>query len=175
MSRGIDYGFGKTNIDHKTGIRYGVISQNSVGPDAIGDLEPDDGDPTCPECGGDVIESSDPGVARRPWNKGKDYACPECKKVFWSDSVFGDQPIGFGLDDGQYKLTSCLDSDLMVLDSPYYTFAAFCSPCVPGACSLDSPCVDGDRCYALGHDWFEGGVAPYPLYRVSDGTLVAGA
>jgi hypothetical protein len=30
MSAGIDYGMGQTNVNHETGIRYGVISQNSV-------------------------------------------------------------------------------------------------------------------------------------------------
>ena len=29
--KGIDYGLGKTNIDKTSGIRYGVISQHSVG------------------------------------------------------------------------------------------------------------------------------------------------
>ena len=35
---GIDYGHGKTNIDLKTGIRYGIISQHSVNPDAMDDV-----------------------------------------------------------------------------------------------------------------------------------------
>ncbi len=30
MGYGIDYGMGKTNIDQKTGIRFGVISANNV-------------------------------------------------------------------------------------------------------------------------------------------------
>src|SRR5690606_21275898 len=37
-----------------------------------------------------------------------------------------------------YKITGCLDFDLFVLNSPYFTFAQFCSPCVPGAGNLDS-------------------------------------
>ena len=31
MSAGIDYGMGQSNVDHATGIRYGVIAQNNVG------------------------------------------------------------------------------------------------------------------------------------------------
>lgn len=30
MTRGIDYGGGQTNIDHETGIRFGVIPANDV-------------------------------------------------------------------------------------------------------------------------------------------------
>jgi hypothetical protein len=38
MSAGIDYGMGTSNRDAKTGIRYGVISQHSINPDALGDI-----------------------------------------------------------------------------------------------------------------------------------------
>ena len=56
---GIDYGMGRTNIDPETGIRYGVISQHSIMPEAMEDMEPDYGLPTCPECGIDVRESKE--------------------------------------------------------------------------------------------------------------------
>ena len=36
--QGIDYGMGRSNIDNETGIRYGVISQNSVNPDEFEDV-----------------------------------------------------------------------------------------------------------------------------------------
>lgn len=35
---GIDYGLGQSNINLETGIRFGVISQHSLGDNAIGDL-----------------------------------------------------------------------------------------------------------------------------------------
>lgn len=38
MSAGIDYGLGQTNIDLATGIRYGVIHENSLNPDAVSDI-----------------------------------------------------------------------------------------------------------------------------------------
>lgn len=88
-----------------------------------------------------------------------------------------------------YKLTNCLQSDVMVLASPYFTYAQFCSPCVPSACNLDSPLADADkiksalergfqdfmkdnRAYCLGHDYFEGRRAPYPVFSVATGELV---
>jgi hypothetical protein len=71
----------------------------------------------------------------------------------------------------------------MLLRSPYYTYAQFCSPCVPGAGNLDAAVdiedtsvlqegIDGVKTYAFGHDWFEDGKAPYVVYRVDDGSIV---
>lgn len=56
-----------------------------------------------------------------------------------------------------------------------WTFAQFCSPCVPGAGSLDNPVEDGAKTYCLDHDWFDGGVAPYPVFRVADDKQMVGA
>jgi hypothetical protein len=124
MSIGIDYGRGATNIDHETGIRYGVIAQYSVMQ-----AWADSAHPVYPETADDC-----------------------------------DEPIGWEYADDGYELTGCLDSDIMVLKSPYYTLAPFCSPCVPGAGDLNSARSDGVKTYCLGHDWFEEGVAPYLVY-----------
>ena len=39
MRTGIDYGNGQTNIDKETGIRYGVISPDSLCPEALDDIK----------------------------------------------------------------------------------------------------------------------------------------
>jgi hypothetical protein len=59
-----------------------------------------------------------------------------------------------------------------VTQSPYYTRAAFCSPCCPGAGDLDSPREHGVKAYCLGPDWFEDDKAPYKVWRVSDDSEV---
>lgn len=165
---GIDYGLSQSNRDLFTGIRYGVISQHSLSGEALSDMEPDYGDPSCPECGGEVTDSDG--------EKGedKDYWCENCHKVYWSDQVFGDEPINHVYEDGRYSLEDCLDSDVMVLRSPYYTYARFCSPCCPGAGDLDSPTIksSGVKTYALGPEWFEDEKLPYPLYLVDNDELV---
>lgn len=102
-----------------------------------------------------------------------DYACDDCRVLFDAEDAFGDEPLGFTLDDGEYKASSGQDGDIFILQSPYYTRAAFCSPCAPGACYLASPCDDGEKAYCFGHDWFSDhpehpGRAPYPVFRVSD-------
>ena len=58
--------------------------------------------------------------------------------------------------------------------SPYFTRAAFCSPCAPGACHLANPREDGERAYCPGPDWFDDeNPAPFPIYSVATGEIVA--
>lgn len=178
---GIDYGlYGGSNRDHATGIHYGCISQHSLDCQSFHDtMEPVYPDPSCPDCGGEVLPA-DEVKHRDLWETRTargcfDYACLRCRKGWDSDWASADEPYGLEYSGDGYELTSCLDSDVMVLKSPFYTYAQFCSPCVPGAGSLDSPMPEGVRTYAFGHDWFDGGVAPYPVYRIADDSLVDAA
>lgn len=185
---GLDYSLGRSNFDPETGIHFGVISVNSVDLDLWSEAESIYPDPTCPKCGA-TVKPSDDELALFPadyddeddpldadgtpqWFDGKDFTCVPCKTCYWSDDVTAEEPIGHSYEDDGYKLTDCLDNDIMVLASPYYTHAQFCSPCVPGAGNLDTPVEDGPKTFALGHDWFEDNAAPYPLYRVSDNARV---
>ena len=167
---GIDYGLGRSNVDKDNGIRYGVISMNSINLDCTDSFEYDYGEPTCPTCGEPVVESPHESVTDEDWNDGKDFACATCKACYWSDAVYSDEAIGWSYDADGYELTGCLDNDIFVLTSPYYTFAQFCSPCVPGAGNLDNPMSEGVKTYCLGADWFENERAPYPVYSVISGT-----
>lgn len=183
MNAGIDYGMGRTNINPETGIRFGVISQHDVSQAWSDSSEADYGEPTCPKCGNAAIEFStleqDDDLNEEPFEHGRgcdDFACVPCKYIFDSSEAFGDEPNGFYVDDDEYKLTSCLDSDIMVISSPFYTFAEYCSPCVPGAGNLNSAAerdeASGVKAYCLGHDWFESGKAPYRMFRVDTGAEV---
>ncbi len=163
---GIDYGLGQANVDRETGIRYGVISQNSVLQAWADSSEAEYGDPTCPKCGESAKEFSETETGEDWEDNGRDYACLACKYTFWYDEAYPDEPAGYSYDGEGYKLTDCLDSDIFVLKSPYYTFAQFCSPCVPGAGNLETFCENGPKTYCLGHDWFEDQKAPYPVYSV---------
>ncbi len=162
--KGIDYGLGRANVS-KSGIRYGVISQNEVLQAWADSSEADYGDPTCPKCGNEV----------HPARRNKDYYCPQCKANYWSEQCFGEDPQGFVLQDGEYSANCVEDDDIFILDSPYFTYAQFCSPCAPGACYLTHPLETRDennRAFCFGHDWFEDGQAPYPVYSVKTGELV---
>src|SRR6266576_680504 len=139
--KGIDYSLGQSNVNKETGIHFGVISQNSINLDCTGSFEYDYGKPTCGQCGNPAIESSD--APDEDWNEGKDYACLTCKRTFWSDDAFSEEPLGWSYKEDGYSLGDCLDNDIFVFKSPYFTFAQFCSPCVPGAGNLDTYCEDG--------------------------------
>lgn len=174
---GIDYGLGRTNIDHAAGIRYGVISQHAIGQAWYDQAESDYGEATCPKCGNPAIDvatinaddqehmTDGPGCA--------DWACRDCAYIFDAAEAFPEEALGQSFEDSEYYLESCLDSDVMIIKSPYYTRAQFCSPCVPGAGNLETPCETGPKTYCLGHDWFDDGKAPYPVYRVSDDSIVS--
>jgi hypothetical protein len=164
----MDYGLGTTNIDVKTGIRYGVISQYSILQAWADSSEPEYPCETC-DCGNRVDAD---GEITEPL----DY----CDAEALSYSYQGDG----------YEMATCLDSDVIVIKSPFFTYAPYCSPCVPGAGNLDGAadmfdnwpvewqglawtdeaCVP--RTYCAGHDWFDPPQAPYPVYSVLTGRPV---
>ncbi len=94
-----------------------------------------------------------------------------------------------------YRLENCLHTDVFVSKSPYFTYAQFCSPCVPGAGNLDSPyeglgvpageypaktedlhddatSIGFPKAFCLGHDFFDNDEAPYLVFSVATGELV---
>lgn len=194
MGLGLDYGLGKTNIDTATGIRYGVISQHSLADWFHDEFESDYGDPTCPVCGNEVGDTSanhadglsydDTDYTKYASHGCDDYVCHTCKHTLDTSDVWPEEPIGWHLDVQGIRAVDCLDSDVMVLVSPYYTYAPFCSPCVPGAGNLDSsplPLRESEyqvrsegyvKTYCFDHTWFSNHIAPYRVFRVSDDTEV---
>ncbi len=151
MSLGIDYGLGRTNIDTATRIRYGVISQHSLASWFYDEYEPVYGEPHCPKCGYASVDASTLSAEQlnttdEEYEQGSgctDYACHNCRYTFDSSEAFPDEPIGHELKTSEYTAIDCLDSDVMLLKSPYYTYAPFCSPCVPGAGNLDDAWMGG--------------------------------
>ena len=170
---GIDYGSTtQSNRNIETGIHYGVIAQNSVLQAWTDNAEPDYGSPTCPKCGAGAIAYGEGHEEYEQEHGCADYACNTCKISFDSQDAYPEEALSWSYKDAEYKLTTCLYTNIFVLESPFYTYAAFCSPCVPGAGDLEFPDESGAKTYCLGHAWFEGGKAPYPVYRVSDNSLV---
>lgn len=171
---GIDYGRGLSNIDKETGIRYGVISQHSLVGEALDEIMQNGRDLAREEALREAI-----GEARAnsedPDSIDEDRIAEDLG-LNWETNLYN-----YLYEEDGLVLTGCLDSDLMVIKSPYYTYAPFCSPCVPGAGNLDgAPTVhefltapveqlfaaQWPRVYCLGHDWFDGGQAPYIIFRV---------
>jgi len=167
MTQGIDYGHGITNIDHKTGIQYGVIPAHEV-TWWNEHSESYYGKPSCPECGGSVRTYREERHAHYLSEFCcSDYACEKCKKVFDSQAVFPESPLSFFVKEKDIVAQqSGDDSDIFIFKSLYYSMSSFCSPCAPGAGYLLNPNTDGVKTYCFGHDWFDGEVAPYPVYSV---------
>jgi hypothetical protein len=190
---GIDYGRGLANIDSATGIRYGVISQNSVSADAVDEILDYGTDVAWEAALKDVInEARDRAVVE---GEDPDYVDEDEIRDRLGDT-WETNFANYEYDSGGYRVTGCLDNDLFVLRSPFFTFAQFCSPCVPGAGNLDTPFMglavphydapgwaedfireaeaNGfPRVFALGHNWFEDQKVPYVLFSVATGKLCA--
>lgn len=128
---------------------------------------------SCPDCNGETVETEFE-IAR---HESEDYACHHCGKIFGSESAFPESPISHYIDYDEISAEQGGDdSDIFVSKSKFFTYAQFCSPCAPGACYLLNPLEtpnDDNRAYCFGHDWFEDGVAPYPVYSVETGELVS--
>jgi len=146
-----------TNMDVKTGIRYGVIPHMEIGQSWYDDAELIYSKPFCPYCGGSLSKSPS------EYTKSK---CPHCKHPF----EIHDDEDSQSLEGFQYKNENFEahqieeDPDIFVTKSPFYTLCKFCSPCAPGAGYLLNK---GDvKAYCFGHEWFDGGEAPYKIYDV---------
>lgn len=184
---GFDYSLGQSNRDKETGIHFGVISQNEVLQAWADSSEPYYGEPHCPKCGNKAITydaeypcdcgKNDCNCAdcideyERLYHACNDYRCDHCKVVF-DLSCIECEPISFYVDDAEYSAECGEDGDIFIMKSPYYTHSQYCSPCAPGAGYLMNPCEDGPRTYCFGHAWFESGIAPYPVFKVSDDSPV---
>lgn len=170
--KGIDYGMSMTNIDKKTNIRFGIISQSAV-PYWFEESEADYGKPSCPDCKNELDES----INIRDLDIEEEYYCSTCKKGFndIDDTLFLDEPLLYYYSQNGYKTFSDIYNDIWITESPYYTYAQFCGPCAPGACHLSSPLETphpDNKCYCFGHDWFEDEKAPYPVYDCKTGKKV---
>lgn len=176
MNRGIDYSEpGATcNRDAETGIRFGIIPVREICQAFYDTATPAPVEPNCPECGGSVEEYDDEkhGEFAEGSHFGRhhflDYACERCEKSWSNDACYPEEISGHIIDDGEYAAFDDDSSDVWFTRSPYYTRAQFCSPCAPGACYLLNECPEGEKAYCPGHDFFDGGKAPYRVFRVSD-------
>lgn len=190
---GIDYSMGKSNVNHETGIHYGVINQSEVLQAWCDSNEPYYA-PYCPYCGEEIAKDYDAMV-----NKKK---CPKCKHKFDDSSFDMIEPSGFEYNRDGYKCEqSADDTDIFILESPYYTYAQFCSPCAQGAGYLmnwyklpsfnqgdfldphTTPYAIGaykngaenagyPKVYCFDASWFEDEKAPYPVFSVETGELI---
>ena len=161
---GIDYSLGRSNIDHETGIHYGVVQH-----DVIGSAWYEDSEPhyifACPYC-----ENELPGEVLD-----EVVTCPDCETTFNIEEFDCLEPVSFYYDAGGYQAEQSYDDpDIFITKAPCFTYCQYCSPCAPGAGYLTNWTDEGIgiKAYCFGHDWYESGVAPYPVYDVKTGELI---
>jgi hypothetical protein len=156
-SAGIDYSNGISNVNHETGIHYGVIHQHEVLQAWAEASEAFYGDMNC-ECG-HLIKEDDGDE------------CPNCKADV-SDRYDFAEAVSFFIDDADYSAESDDSGDIFITKSPFYTKCAFCSPCAPGAGYVMDSRKEGIKAYCFGHDFFDSGKAPYKVYSVKTNRIV---
>lgn len=153
---GIDYGMGKTNIDHETGIRYGVISGNDLAPHAWDTIYSEAEDLDYAEAVGNAKSELAHAIKSVLEDYSASFDADELAGSIVDDLDFDLEHAGdsrrylYDKDGETFKVLS--DGDIMVTSSKFYTLCSFCSPCAPGAGSLGS---DGSvKTYCLGPNWF---------------------
>ena len=156
--QGIDYGFGMSNIDLETGIRFGVIPANRV------EYFWEDAKPvyfySCPVCGKDWGIDTFHDI------------CPHCDTEINDWDLDYLEPAHHEIKNKDYFIHTDGDGvDIWVEKSPYYTHCQFCSPCAPGAGYILNTVEDGPKAYCIGHEFWEDG-APYPVFDVLTGQQI---
>lgn len=156
------------NIHPETGIRYGVICPSFV--DQWYEWSHAVVDEQCPHCGSGKVEIID------DVNGG--YRCEDCKATFMEDESEDITVVGRTYTTIRYKANQAVEGEeIIISESPYFTYARLCAPTFPNAGDLNSAIAivisesDGYKTYCFGHTWYNNGAAPYPIYKVSDGTL----
>jgi ribosomal protein L37AE/L43A len=165
MGLGIDWGNGTTNLDPKTGIRFGVISTNEISSTWFDCVEDVYAPPHCSHCGSQIPQEIKDNVFCCDQDE-KNRTCPHCEKVLEEKDFYEEEPIGCCFIKDGYRAYQDFNgtTDIFIEESPYYTLCGYCSPCAPGAGYIMQQEEDGIRAYCFGHDFFEDGKAPYKVF-----------
>ena len=136
------------NVNPETGIRYGIISANSLDGELVQDLLYYEGeDLSLKEAEEEIkIAMREEGVTEEDWDRTLDDRLSD---------VYIDEPIVEGECEGVKYCTSWLGGALhfWIFESPRIGLYSECSPCCPNAGNLDSPNDDGVECYDVPEGW----------------------
>ncbi len=151
-----DYFPPQPNTNPDTGIRYGIISSNSLHSDVINEIQ---------SCGTDVHYEDAMNDLRDAIKRAcSDYMpqesideVAELAVENASQEFYNDEPIHEFELDGVKGRTTWLGGALLVwiFESPFQTHTQLCSPCVPNCGDLDNLMSDegGYPCYDVPPTW----------------------
>jgi hypothetical protein len=176
------------NYNEKTGIRYGVISPNSISGFALDDIYQEGTDPHY-EYGKTEMIKSLSAICEEYGFDIKDVDIDSFENAY-SDHYPGNDDGQMDYSDSEYDLHVSGDNfGIFVMRSPYYTYCRNCSPCAPGAGDLDNSIIESGeladcmslktifsarKTLCLGPEWFDQNgdqysrKIPYRVFRVSD-------
>lgn len=140
------------NINPETGIRYGIISANSLHPDLIFDLQMSGKDLHWEDACADLRKSIDRDMDIPAEDKEDEY---ELQLEDMGDSFQDDEPVHSFNYQGVKGRTTWLGGGLLVwiFESPFMDKFRICSPCVPNCCDCDSPDPNGYEGYDVPPQW----------------------
>ena len=138
------------NVNPETGIRYGIISANSLDGELVQDLLYYEGeDLSWKEAEEEIkIAMREEGVTEEDWDRTLDDRLSD---------VYIDEPIVEGECEGVKYRTSWLGGALhfWIFESHRIGKYNLCSPCAPNAGNLDCPNENGYECYDVPEGWRE--------------------
>ena len=140
------------NVNELTGIRYGIISANSLDGELVHDLMYRHGEDlswkeAAVEIGNEVNALVEEGLID------EDDVDREMDERLCDLNI--EEPIIEGACEGVLYRTSWLGGALhfWIFESPRIGLYSECSPCCPNAGDLDSPNDDGVECYDVPEGW----------------------
>jgi len=142
-----------TNVNPETGVRYGIISANSLDPEVICDLQAVGRDVHWEASKQEIIDALQMEV-----DNGAEFEFDEeleNRLERESYDFYDDEPVHEFQRDGVRGRTTWLGGALLVFvfHSQWTTNARLCSPCVPGCCDLDSIDPNGYEGYDVNPEW----------------------
>lgn len=152
------------NINEQTGIPYGVIAGNSV-PDLLEEimqhgtnLTYDDWKDRLTSAVQNGLNSAIADFSHRkevPLDIAQEAVDSLLEAGLNDDYNAEEEEFLWAAPDGcRYKVSWLGGAPLIwVLFSPWLTECHRCSPCVPNAGNLDSPCPEGVTCYCVAPEW----------------------
>ena len=135
------------NINPDTGIRYGVVSLNTLADWVWDEFFTSGTNLTAKEAESDYLAEFQTEHGREPGD--------EDWQEFWDGYEADEECYSLETDGMRLELSYLGGAAIVfVLESPHIGQARECSPCVPNAGDLDNRELGGFDCYSLPDEWF---------------------
>lgn len=142
------------NVNPETGIRYGILAAHNIDQDWLWDMQNHGRDVHFEEAKAELWASIKRVCKDYMRDGDSDFVADqavECLGENWED----DEPVYEFELQGVKGRTTWLGGAQMVwvFESPFTDTFKLCSPCIPGACDLNSPNPDGYVGYTVPPEW----------------------